>query len=906
MYHVTRQLYSQGGSTTLSKIITKLGFELKRFDFLDFSSMKLSSLLGCIVGCRIPSDEIFAKKYETKIIRKAKELPKWERRLNKRINNIRRDLGRITQYLKGINSNHLNNCIQSILNKNRIHCLKYNEYNETLIEIKDTLLQKLNIYSKRLKRYKNNKQRKFENKLFRNNEKLFYKNLADNKTQNNNGIPNINEIKEFWSNIWSNEVQFNNQAEWIPNLENEIPDSNNPHHIQISLEILVKNINSSHNWKSPGGDQIHNFWLKKFTCIHKCLLDHFNGFIREPNTFPEFLAHGITYLKPKDSDTKNPSKYRPITCLPTIYKIMTSCIKVIIYDHCQKLNILNEEQKGCVKECFGCKEQLIIDTVIMEQARKNNRNIYTAFIDYKKAYDSVPHSWLIKILKIYKINLDLINFLSHVMKFWRTTINLSINNTKLKSEPIQIKRGIYQGDSLSPLWFCLAINPLTNLLNSTGYGFNIRLNNNTLSKLNHLLYMDDIKLYASKKNHILSLLTITENFSNDISMSFGIDKCKTQSICRGHYENLEYITKEGEIIKNLNKGEFYKYLGINQSNNIQHSIIKENLEKQFYLRIKSILKSKLNGNNLIKAVNTYAVPLLTYSLGIIKWSKTNLQNINIQTRVLFTKFCKHHPKSAIERFNLPRENGGRGFSNLEILQHNQIASLKNYFLNRARDNTFFNALVSADKGYTPLNLSDNIISDIVEPNIPDTIANIKQKSLHGRYFKELEQPEINIQASHAWLKKSNFHPETEGFIFAIQDRVINTRNYKKHICGLQSIIDKCRICGTEGETIEHIISSCTVLAQSEYKNRHDIFAKIIHMNLAVKFNLLKDTQPHYIYKPESCLENDNYKLYFDRTVLTDIHIQHNRPDIIILNKQQKQAYLLDIAVPNSHNITQCV
>jgi hypothetical protein len=62
------------------------------------------------------------------------------------------------------------------------------------------------------------------------------------------------------------------------------------------------------------------------------------------------------------------------------------------------------------------------------------------------------------------------------------------------------------------------------------------------------------------------------------------------------------------------------------------------------------------------------------------------------------------------------------------------------------------------------------------------------------------------------------------------------------------------------------------------------------MNLAFKFNLLKNTQPHYSYIPESCLEM--------------IHIKHNRPDIIILNKQQKQAYLLDIAVPNSHNITQ--
>jgi hypothetical protein len=76
-------------------------------------------------------------------------------------------------------------------------------------------------------------------------------------------------------------------------------------------------------------------------------------------------------------------------------------------------------------------------------------------------------------------------------------------------------------------------------------------------------------------------------------------------------------------------------------------------------------------------------------------------------------------------------------------------------------------------------------------------------------------------------------------------RINNNIIYKKDICGLQAIIDKCRICGTEGEIIEHIISSCTVLAQSEYKKRHEIFAKIIHMNLAVKFNLLKDTQPHY-------------------------------------------------------------
>jgi hypothetical protein len=54
--------------------------------------------------------------------------------------------------------------------------------------------------------------------------------------------------------------------------------------------------------------------------------------------------------------------------------------------------------------------------------------------------------------------------------------------------------------------------------------------------------------------------------------------------------------RKNENITVIYKGEFYKYLGINQSNHIQHSIIKENLEKQFYLRIKSRLKSKLNDN----------------------------------------------------------------------------------------------------------------------------------------------------------------------------------------------------------------------------------------------------------------------------------------------------------------------
>jgi len=79
----------------------------------------------------------------------------------------------------------------------------------------------------------------------------------------------------------------------------------------------------------------------------------------------------------------------------TIINIIIIIIIVIINDF-NKLPA--EEQKGCIKNYQDCKEQLIIDSVVLEQAHKDNRNLYKASIDYRKAFDSVPHSWFIHVL----------------------------------------------------------------------------------------------------------------------------------------------------------------------------------------------------------------------------------------------------------------------------------------------------------------------------------------------------------------------------------------------------------------------------------------------------------------------------------------------------------------------------
>ena len=116
----------------------------------------------------------------------------------------------------------------------------------------------------------------------------------------------------------------------------------------------------------------------------------------------------------------------------------------------------------------------------MEQAHKVNRNFYIAYIDYRKAFDLVPHTWLIDILQVYKIDQNIINSLQELSKKWTITLQDIVKNYRIMSDPIRIQRGIYQGDNLSPSWLCLALNPFSYLLNRTNSGFGDNIEKNEI------------------------------------------------------------------------------------------------------------------------------------------------------------------------------------------------------------------------------------------------------------------------------------------------------------------------------------------------------------------------------------------------------------------------------------------
>ena len=103
-----------------------------------------------------------------------------------------------------------------------------------------------------------------------------------------------------------------------------------------------------------------------------------------------------------------------------------------------------------------------------------------------------------------------------------------------------------------------------------------------------------------------------------------------------------------------------------------------------------------------------------------------------------------------------------------------------------------------------------------------------------------------------------------------------------------------------------LTAACEDLAPTECVKRHDGLAKIIHQKLAEAAELIADKSPYCKYTPANVLENENSKLYWNRSILMDKPIPFNRPDITFMNMKTKNAFLIDTAVPNTHNLAKTI
>ena len=185
--------------------------------------------------------------------------------------------------------------------------------------------------------------------------------------------------------------------------------------------------------------------------------------------------------------------------------------------------------------------------MVMMNSMRRKTNLSMTWMDYKKAFDVIPHPWLIECLEIYGAEENTIRFLKNTMPNWMTILTSS----GIKLAEVNIRRGIFQGDSLSPLIFIVAMILMTRVLERMEVRYQLKKGG---SRINHLMFMDDIKLFGRDTKEIDTLVQTVRTVSGDIRMEFGIEKCALVNIQRGKVTRTEGIQlPDGNNIKDIDE-----------------------------------------------------------------------------------------------------------------------------------------------------------------------------------------------------------------------------------------------------------------------------------------------------------------------------------------------------------------
>ena len=297
---------------------------------------------------------------------------------------------------------------------------------------------------------------------------------------------------------------------------------------------------------------------------------------------------------------------------------------------------------------------------------------------------------------------------------------------------------------------------------------------------------------------------------------------------------------------------------------------------------------------MIEAFNTYAIPVLSYTVGIIKWTVEELRQLNRDTRKILNMYGALHPRADVDRLYLPRDLGGRGLQDIAETLEREDRSLTDYVYSHDDDPLL--TVVRSSSLYRQRSES----LDDWKKTMEDRRRKWKDKAMHGQYIRQMEEITTK-KACFGWLKSVKLKVETEALLTAAQDQALNTKAHATYI--LKSSHDpKCRMCNCSDETVAHLLTACPKLAATEYLTRHNEVARLVHRSICEVYNIKVARQPwHHV--PEPVVETDNVKILWDFEIRTDRRITARRPDIVIIDKKKKTGLIIDIAVPEDRNIS---
>ena len=750
-------------------------------------------------------------------------------------------------------------------------------------------------------------------------------------------------VEKFWSELWEKEDAGNPDAAWVSEIKDKffqlIPDVYDGD-LEITMDVCKNTVRKKKNWSAPGPDKITNFWWKKLPCIMKLIVDLFHNIINVLLTIERWVCAGRVALLPKEG-VWSEANQRPITCLNTIYKWITSVLLHFHNEHLNKYRLSQVDQRGAMKNSSGTVNNLLIDDVVMRDARMHHRNLFCYWVDVRKAFDSVSHSWLIKMLEIHRFPTKLITVFRSIITKWSVSILIPVKDGYTESRSILLTNGILQGDSYCPALYILTMNIISWVLRSfEGY----RMSKPISLKITHTLYIDDLKGYANTLPKLEYMLNLIQSYMEDAGLIWNQKKSKFMVLKRGKFTYVNDITLlNGLIIKCLEEDESYEFMGVPQQTKMDDEELGKELLKIVKQRSYIIWSSELSDVNKCKSINQFVNSSVDYYFWAVKFPLNLIKEMDISIRSNMNLTGSKHTNLTNVIKYLPRKSGGRGLRSLEetykttkiklavkLSQEDdqRLTIVRKFHMIHTLTNSF-SIFKDADRYALEIGLKMNVNDDNIAFVDMETRENVNNKLLRNKIkskvfqqnhtevldsswqgvnLKQRIEDEDVMKGYFDWLDKWRTCPTSsvqEFFLLFYQ--LLPTLTYQS--TRTNEIIDdtRCRLCKSGQESVKHLISNCGDLANSLYKSRHDnalkcfIWPLLHHLELTTKcpsWCASDKVSPYY--------ENTNARFWWDIPEYTGKDEELKRPPrpdgkLIINNGNEKKVYLVEMTVPWTEN-----
>ena len=361
------------------------------------------------------------------------------------------------------------------------------------------------------------------------------------------------------------------------------------------------------NNKSPGSDGINTEFYKLFWNDIKTYLIKSLNYSLQIGELTALQKQSIINLIPKkDKDPTNLANWRPISLLNIDYKIATKTIA----NRIKKVlnNIIDSSQTGFIKGRYiGENIRLLYETIDYVNDKQIPGLLF--FADFEKAFDSVSHEYISKVLRFLNFGPTLIKWIE---VFYRNISSCVTNNGYL-SDLFTLGRGVRQGCPLSPYLFIIAIELLS---------YNVR-NNNLIKGINidneevkNTMFADDATFFLDgTKKSIEALIKTIDNFGNTSGLRLNYSKCiifKTGSLknSRLNYCEEKHFSWTSDMAKTL--GIYF----CNDKNKIHKENVLPKIQ-EFQQCLEKWKSRRLTTLGKITVLKSFAFAKLTFPLTVL-------------------------------------------------------------------------------------------------------------------------------------------------------------------------------------------------------------------------------------------------------------------------------------------------